>query len=56
MAAGTASPVAVLRDADLRSAPQDEVDGWNRHDSNFENALLDLFAPVRSGKSWGEAI
>src|SRR5258708_5424678 len=25
MAAGTASPVAVLRDADLRSAPQDEV-------------------------------
>jgi len=27
MATGTASPVAVLRDADLRSAPQDEVDG-----------------------------
>jgi enamine deaminase RidA (YjgF/YER057c/UK114 family) len=27
MAAGTASPVAVLRDADLRSAPQDEVGG-----------------------------
>src|SRR5260370_10927711 len=25
MAAGTASPVAVLRDADLRAAPQDEV-------------------------------
>jgi hypothetical protein len=25
MAAGTASPVAVHRDADLRSAPQDEV-------------------------------
>src|SRR6266849_7251016 len=40
MATGTASPVAVLRDADLRSAPQDEADGWHRYDSNFGNALL----------------
>src|SRR5260370_9703720 len=34
MAAGTASPVAVLRDADLRAAPQDEV--------------VDVLQPLRS--------
>jgi hypothetical protein len=46
MAAGTISPVAVLRDARIlrqaqERAPQDEVDSWYRYDSNFGNAALE---------------
>jgi len=34
-------PAAILRDAPPRGgAPQDEVEGWRRYDSNLGNALL----------------
>jgi hypothetical protein len=48
------SPVAILRDASLRDAPQDEVERWYRCYSNFEITkrahVPAKWDPVRQGE------
>src|SRR6266481_2325569 len=50
MAASAASPVAVLRDADLRSAPQDEVRSHHRESAGKGKAMADISLEAVAGK------
>src|SRR5229473_5810871 len=50
MAASAASPVAVLRDADLRSAPQDEVRSHHRESAGKGKAMADINLEAVAGK------
>src|SRR5712672_2358622 len=50
MAASAASPVAVLRDADLRSAPQDEVRSHHRESAGKEAQVADINLEAVAGK------
>src|SRR6266478_5798276 len=50
MAAGTASRVAVLRDADRRSAPQDEVHSHHRESAGKGKAMADISLEAVAGK------